>query len=216
MKNRLTRARQLYRSIIVEIRDLSNPEQIQEWEAKARGFDDKISKLLQDVEWAEKSTAVDNDGRKKVAVNEMTTSEITKMGLQIQEKTQESTTRTKKLLQETIEIGTAANAELKNQGEKLIKIEEDVEQVESNLKRADRQLRIFIRRMASDRIFMVLIVLLGAGILAIVVLTVLQKRCIGTQSNFLFFLIIVFGGSTWVKNNCPSSTPASTETDAQA
>ena len=114
----------------------------------------------------------------------MTTSEITQKGLQIQEKTQESTSRTKRLIQETIEIGTAANSELKDQGEKLLKIEEDVEQVESNLKRADRQMRIFIRRRASDRIFMILIVLLGAGILAIVVLTVLQKRCIGTESIF--------------------------------
>jgi SNARE protein len=126
----------------------------------------------------------------------MTTAEITKTGLQMQEKTQESTARTKKLIQETIEIGTAANSELKDQGAKIIKIEEDVEQVESNLKRADRQMRIFIRRMASDRIFLVLIALLGAGILAIVVLTVLQKKCIGTE---------FFGNSTWVKTNCPKT-----------
>jgi SNARE protein len=126
----------------------------------------------------------------------MTTSEITKAGLQTQEKTQESTARTKKLIQETIEIGMAANSELKDQGAKILKIEEDVEQVESNLKRADRQMRIFIRRMASDRIFMILIVLLGAGILAIVVLTVLQKKCIGTE---------IFKTSTWVKTNCPTT-----------
>jgi hypothetical protein len=43
---------------------LSSPE---EWEAKARLFDSKISKLNQDIEWAEKSTAVDSDGRKKVS-----------------------------------------------------------------------------------------------------------------------------------------------------
>ena len=34
----------------------------------------------------------------------MTTGEITKMGLQMQEKTQESTSRAKKLIQETIEV----------------------------------------------------------------------------------------------------------------
>jgi hypothetical protein len=52
---------------VVEIRDLSSPESIQDWEAKSREFSAKISKLGQDVDWAEKSTAVDSDGRKKVS-----------------------------------------------------------------------------------------------------------------------------------------------------
>ena len=85
----------------------------------------------------------------------MTTGEITKHALKVQEKTQESTARAQKALQETIEvyliyqsyiqIGTAANEEVKRQGEKIREIEEGLEQVESNLKRADKQIRIFIR-----------------------------------------------------------------------
>lgn len=39
-----------------------------------------------------------------VAVNEMTTVEITKMAMQVQDQTQESTSRTKRLVQETIEV----------------------------------------------------------------------------------------------------------------
>jgi hypothetical protein len=39
----------------------------------------------------------------------------------------------------------STNAELKKQGEKIKEIEEGLDQVETNLKRADKQIRIFIR-----------------------------------------------------------------------
>ena len=37
------------------------------------------------------------------------------------------------------------NQELKKQGEKIKDMEEGLDQIENNLKRADRQIRIFIR-----------------------------------------------------------------------
>jgi hypothetical protein len=67
LKNRLQRARQVYRSIQVEIREIQNPEVQAEWEAKAKAFDQQISKLTQDVDWAEKSTTMD----KKTPTQEM-------------------------------------------------------------------------------------------------------------------------------------------------
>lgn len=58
LKNRLVRARQVYRSIIVEIRDL-DPEEAESWRARADTYDARLAKLSQDVEWAE--TAIDKD-----------------------------------------------------------------------------------------------------------------------------------------------------------
>ena len=75
----------------------------------------------------------------------MSAIEMTKQAMVVQDKTQESTSRAKKALDETIEIGVNVNTELKKQGEKLKQIEEDVERVENNLRRADKQIRIFIR-----------------------------------------------------------------------
>jgi hypothetical protein len=43
----------------VEIRELSNPELTAEWETKAKQYDQQINKLIQDVDWAEKSTTVE-------------------------------------------------------------------------------------------------------------------------------------------------------------
>ncbi len=39
--------------------------------------------------------------------------------------------------------------------------------------------------MASDRIFMVLIVIMAAAILSVVILTVLQKKCLAPDSKFI-------------------------------
>ncbi len=42
----------------MEIRELS-PEKAVEWDTKAKGYDQEISKLTQDVDWAEKATSVE-------------------------------------------------------------------------------------------------------------------------------------------------------------
>ena len=186
LKNRLQRARQVYRSIQVEIREIQNSEVQAEWETKAKAFDQHISKLTQDVDWAEKSTTMD----KKAPASEMKSSDLLIFSRrdfgtdwlcansrQWHDKpgnhkngasNSRYDTRVDREIKAThsgdnrgffsvwnwdapishkswTQIGTAANGELKNQGEKLLQIEENVEQVETNLKRADRQLRIFIR-----------------------------------------------------------------------
>ncbi|KAJ3257256.1 hypothetical protein HK103_004810 [Boothiomyces macroporosus] len=128
---------------MVEIRSLP-PGPAAEWDIKAKQHEERIAKLSQDVEWAE-TTNQGKEEIKKKNVDEMTTVEITKHALMVQDKTQESTARAKKALDETIQIGISVNAEVKQQGEKLKEIEEGLDQVETNLKRADKQVRIFIR-----------------------------------------------------------------------
>ena len=104
LRNRLTRAKQVLRSINVEIRGL-NPADTPPWEAKAREFEDRINKLSQDVEWAETATQNTKGGEApKRNIDDMTTQEITKHALKVQDKTQESTARAKKALEETIEV----------------------------------------------------------------------------------------------------------------
>ncbi|KAI8814005.1 hypothetical protein BJ742DRAFT_672393, partial [Cladochytrium replicatum] len=174
LKHRLGRAKQVHRSILVEMRELPPGPAAAEWEIKAKAYDATISKLLQDVEWAE--TSVERDDAKKRPVEEMATKEITTQALQLQEKTQEKTSRIRGIVEETIQIGTAVNEELKSQGEQLKNIQGNVEQVESNLKRADKQMRVFMRRMATDKIFLLLIFLVILGIIASIILRVLRDN----------------------------------------
>ncbi|KAK6092787.1 hypothetical protein MT418_006785 [Batrachochytrium dendrobatidis] len=145
LKNRLNRARQVHRSIVVEIRGL-------------------IMEMLKEAQL-------------KKNMDEMTSVEMTKQALLIQDKTQESTARTQRILDETIQVGVTVQTELKQQGEKIRQVDEDVERIESNLRRADKQMRVFVRRMGNDKIFMFMILLMVVGIIIAIVFTVLKKKC---------------------------------------
>lgn len=101
---------------------------------------------------------------------QMTTRDITQQALAVQNQSLASTARTKQRIEETItvswgylpkigpwlcfdrlphvtfpQIGVEVSDNLKRQTEDITKIKEDVDQVDSNLKRADKQIRMFMR-----------------------------------------------------------------------
>lgn len=78
-------------------------------------------------------------------MDEMTALDMTRQAMMVQDKTKESTGNALKALDETIQMGAQTAQEIKRQGEKLQEIEEGLEAVETNLKRADKQMRIFVR-----------------------------------------------------------------------
>ncbi|KAI8816287.1 uncharacterized protein EV422DRAFT_295018 [Fimicolochytrium jonesii] len=189
LKNRLARAKKIHRSIVVETRE-APVGQRSSWEQKAKGYETRIAKLMQDVEFAETSVERDEGagaggGRRKV--EEMNTKEITQTAMQIQEQTQQGAARAKRMVEETLEMGMAVKDEVVKQGQQMNKIQEDVDTVDSNLKRAEKQLRVFMRRMATDKIFIIFILLIVILIiLAIVLFTLKQKGIIAISSSGAF------------------------------
>ncbi|KAI9332525.1 hypothetical protein BDR26DRAFT_869235 [Obelidium mucronatum] len=177
LKNRLTRAKQVHRTIVVEIRDLPK-DQVADWEAKAKQYETEIGQLLQDVDWAETTgkNGGGGDEQKKRTPDEMTAKELTQQAMVVQEQTHEATSRTKRIVEQTIEIGAAVNNEIIKQGEQIHNIAEGIQHVESNLKRADKQLRVFMRRMSTDKIFLLFIFLTVIGLVVAIVLYILKQQ----------------------------------------
>lgn len=173
LKNRLNRAKQVHRSILVEIRDLPE-KKVEEWEKKAKEFESVISKIAQDINWAE--TTAERDDVKKKNVDDMNTQEVQQQAMQLQEKTQESAANARMRLEETINIGTQVQVDLVKQGEQLAKIADDVDHVEDNLKRADVQLRAYLRRLATDKIFIVVLLLIVIAVIIAIVGAVLKSQ----------------------------------------
>ncbi|KAI9091827.1 hypothetical protein DFS34DRAFT_653284 [Phlyctochytrium arcticum] len=176
LKNRIARAKKVHRSIIVEIRELPPGSGVAaEWENKQKTYLNRINKLQQDIEWAETSAERD-DMKRKANVEEMTAKEITQTAIVIQEQTQQSTTRAKRMVEETMEMGLAVRDEVQKQGQQMSKIQEDLATVESNLTRAEKQVRVFLRRMATDKIFIVFIMLIVILVVVAIVLFVLKQK----------------------------------------
>jgi hypothetical protein len=147
----LVRARQVHRSIVVETRGLDAKE-AEKWKIKAENYDSKITKMTQDIERAE--TLVDTAGgaTQEAVENDMSAKQMTQVALKTQDKSMATTSKIKNVLEETIEIGTATAAELSKQGDQITGIRANIDTVESNVSRANKQLTIFIKYALIDLI----------------------------------------------------------------
>ena len=113
----------------------------------------------------------------------------------VQEQSLASTGRAKAVLQQTIEVGTTAAATLKAQGQQLQDVDKDIDTLESNLRKAAQQIRAYIRKLATDKVVLLMVLLVLLGILAVIITPLVSKPVTTAFNN--------------VKNGFqPASTPA--------
>ena len=70
----------------------------------------------------------------------------------LQDKTQQSLFNTKKLVEESKLVGMQTVEELQRQREQLNQVDQDVMRMEDNLDRADKLIKTFGKRMATDKL----------------------------------------------------------------
>lgn len=70
----------------------------------------------------------------------------------IQDKTQQSISNTRRMIQESKEVGMQTTEELQRQRTQLENIDNDVMRMENNLNRADKLIKTFGKRMATDKL----------------------------------------------------------------
>ena len=71
----------------------------------------------------------------------------------LQDKTQEALDRTKRMVEDSKEIGRSTLEELQRQREKIANIDTEVQRMDDNLTRADKLIKTFARRIATDKLF---------------------------------------------------------------
>ncbi|KAI3629310.1 hypothetical protein MIR68_012649 [Amoeboaphelidium protococcarum] len=179
LKNRINRARQVLKSFNVELRELSR-ESAKPWEEKARTFDQEITKLNDDLSWAMTSAERDDLFNKPTRnADQMTAKELVDHASNVQKESKQSTERTKQVLQHTIDVGTKTNEVLKEQTVQLETIDQNVDLIESNLTRADKQIRIFLRRMATDKVILAMVLLVIIAIITTIVVAIVRSKISG-------------------------------------
>ena len=73
----------------------------------------------------------------------MTSKQLVEAGRTVQDQSKQSTARTKQVIETTINIGQATNAALQQQTEQLGRVDAQLDVLESNLTRADKQIQFF-------------------------------------------------------------------------
>ncbi|CUG92010.1 transmembrane protein, putative [Bodo saltans] len=89
-----------------------------------------------------------------------------------QKQTIESLTTTEQLINETETVATEAASKLQKQTDDIRKMNENLDQLDSDVNRAKKELNVFIRRMMTDKIILCFAVLVVVGIIVIVVMKV--------------------------------------------
>mmetsp|Transcript_12212 Transcript_12212/g.16874 ORF Transcript_12212/g.16874 Transcript_12212/m.16874 type:complete len:224 (-) Transcript_12212:675-1346(-) len=183
LEGRINRAKQVFRSFKVELRDLSKAEGAA-YHKKAKEYNETINKLIQDLNWLQDREDLFDGTQRPQDVEQMTADQIIEKGAQIQQDSITSLGRTLQTIENTKEVGTATAARLKEQTEQLRKVGEDIEEVQANLKVAGKQLRAFVRRMATDKIIMCFIVLILIAVVVVIVLRIVKGGSGGGIDSF--------------------------------
>ncbi|RNF01863.1 putative Qa-SNARE protein [Trypanosoma conorhini] len=93
----------------------------------------------------------------------------------IQTSTLGSLAMTERLLNDTETVGVDASAKLRGQTEQIQQVNGNLDELDSEVDRAKKELAAFVRRMMTDKIIICFSVLILIGIIVIVVLKVTKK-----------------------------------------
>ncbi|EFA76643.1 hypothetical protein PPL_09948 [Heterostelium album PN500] len=176
-----------------EYRILEKKEQT-EYETKAKQYDETLRKLENELRWAEKQNEGDptNTGEIAIPINDQAQNQYNQdmaQAKRLQQQDKEAITRMEAQGVEMVEIGINTLSGMEHQNQQLKKIDENLNQVEDNLKLATRQMRAFARKMATDKLIMGLILLI---VLAVSTLsTNYEQKLVSIKKNKMILLELV-------------------------
>lgn len=95
--------------------------------------------------------------------------EMLDKSMDVQKKTEQSLMSTQRMVEASKEVAIATGEQLREQRQQIVQITDEVMRMEDSLTRADKLIRTFARRMATDRVILLFALLSFLGIAAIVV-----------------------------------------------
>lgn len=104
----------------------------------------------------------------------------------LQDKTQDSLARTKAMVAESKEVGVATLEELQRQREVLTNIDAEADRIDDNLARAEKLLKQFGRRMASDHFIQCFTLINVLLLLGVILYAILKGKTLRGQENVPF------------------------------
>ena len=171
------------KSYKMETRLVSDPKQKQMYENKLQRLSEDLARCANDIKAMKggmqrgelfvgargQSQNMDGGGMSGVEAGDMMIDEMHN----IQNKTKDSLANTKNMVAASKEVGEATMTELLQQREQIRNIDNDAMRMEDNLQRADKLIKAFGKRMATDKLiqcFACINILLLAGVIAYVVI----------------------------------------------
>ncbi|KAA3456397.1 putative plant SNARE 11-like [Gossypium australe] len=107
----------------------------------------------------------DND----MLASNMTNQQLMDKGYQMMDETDQAINRAKKVVQETVDVGTETAVTLKAQTEQMSRIVNDLDSIYFSIQKASKLVKEIGRQVATDKCIMALLFLIVTGIIAIII-----------------------------------------------
>ncbi|XP_038903143.1 novel plant SNARE 11 isoform X2 [Benincasa hispida] len=99
----------------------------------------------------------------------MTNQQLIDKGNRMMDETDEAIERSKKVVQETVNVGTETAAALKAQTEQMSRIVNELDSIHFSLKKASKLVKELGRQVATDKCIMALLFIIVLGVIAIII-----------------------------------------------
>ncbi|KAI9089077.1 hypothetical protein K1719_029356 [Acacia pycnantha] len=106
----------------------------------------------------------------------MSNQQLIDRGNRVMDDTDQAIERGKKVVEETINVGTETNAALKAQTEQMSRIVNELDSIHFSIKRATKLVKELGRQVATDKCIMALLVLIVIGVIAIIIVKIVHPN----------------------------------------
>ncbi|KAJ1458558.1 hypothetical protein M885DRAFT_513060 [Pelagophyceae sp. CCMP2097] len=181
---KLKRAKDVQKSFSLELRLLRDKFQKLNHDATLKKLNDRLADLSGKIAFAK--NASDRHAlfaAKDAKVEVKSNNDYLTAAEHLQDQTGAALQRTLALIEASKEVGTSTLEELERQHEQIKDITADVLIIDDNLKRADRLIRNFAKRMMTDRIIQTFCFLNLCALCGIIAYAVVTKKSIGGKNK---------------------------------
>ncbi|XVF52449.1 hypothetical protein PTKIN_Ptkin05aG0019100 [Pterospermum kingtungense] len=106
----------------------------------------------------------------------MTNQQLMDNGHQMMDETDQAIDRAKKVVQDTVDVGTETAAALKAQTEQMSRIVNELDSIHFSIKKASKLVKEIGRQVATDKCIMALLVLIVIGVIAIIIVKIVNPN----------------------------------------
>ncbi|XP_022760782.1 novel plant SNARE 13 [Durio zibethinus] len=115
------------------------------------------------------------DDNVKVA-SSMSNQELVDHGMKTMDETDQAIERTKKVVEQTIDVGTQTAVTLKGQTEQMGRIVNELDTIQFSIKKASQLVKEIGRQVATDKCIMLFLFLIVCGVIAIIVVKIVNPN----------------------------------------
>ncbi|WJX24630.1 putative plant SNARE 13 [Trifolium repens] len=108
--------------------------------------------------------------------SEMSNQELINAGMKTMDETDQAIERSKKVVHETIEVGTNTATTIKSQTEQMSRIVNELDSIQFSIKKASKLVKEIGRKVATDKCIMLFLFLIVCGVVAVIVVKIVNPH----------------------------------------